>query len=613
MWVALLSFLLYATTFWHDYTQDDAIVIYDNMYTTAGISGVKGLLTKDTFHGFFKEDGKDKLVKGGRYRPLTPIMFAIEHQFFGANPAVGHIINALLYALLVVLLYKTLLQLWYRSGDPRWQLYSIMAATVLFAVHPIHTEAVANIKGRDEIMALLCSLGALYMCIRYVDTGRRKDLVLASIIFFLGLLSKENTITYLAIIPLSIYLTRGRSWKKTIRPVLAVVLATVAFLMIRTAVLGLDFGGETYELMNNPFLKIEDGKYVALGMAEKYATILFTLGLYLKLLVFPHPLTHDYYPRHVDIMTFADWQVLLALVAHVLLLVAAAKTWRKSPIIAWSILYYFMTLSIVSNIVFPIGTNMSERFVFMPSVGFCLMIAYGLFKIGYERSRQGTLVLLAIVGIALAAKTVVRNQVWKDDFTLFTTDVKTSSQSAKVLNAAGGAMSTKAAIMKDGPERTALLQQATTYLEQAMQVHPNYANPALLLGNVNYYRNDYEGAIKAYERAINLNPGFSDAETNLAIAYRDAGRQAGEKENDIEKAIRYLLRSNTLSPTDLETSRLLGVAYGVAGKHADAAKYFEIVYKAEPENQTILRNLYQAHSAAGNTERAAELLVKLQG
>jgi hypothetical protein len=82
-WIILVfGFLLYANTLTHKYTQDDAIVIYDNMYTTQGIAGIPGLLKYDTFKGFFKVEGKDKLVSGGRYRPFTPLMFAVEWQIF---------------------------------------------------------------------------------------------------------------------------------------------------------------------------------------------------------------------------------------------------------------------------------------------------------------------------------------------------------------------------------------------------------------------------------------------------------------------------------------------------------------------------------------------------
>ena len=76
----VLSVLLYANTFQHDFAQDDAIVITDNMFTTEGFSGLSGLFQYDTFYGFFKEEGKDKLVSGGRYRPLTPAMFAVEYE-----------------------------------------------------------------------------------------------------------------------------------------------------------------------------------------------------------------------------------------------------------------------------------------------------------------------------------------------------------------------------------------------------------------------------------------------------------------------------------------------------------------------------------------------------
>lgn len=612
LWLAMLSFALYANTFGHDYTQDDAIVIYDNMYTQQGVSGIGALLSRDTFHGFFKEDGKDKLVKGGRYRPLTPILFAIEYQLFGRSPMASHIMNALLYALLVVVLYRTLLALWYNTGDPAWKYYAVLAATCIFAVHPIHTEAVANIKGRDEIMALLGSLLALRYCLAHFHTKKRRYLLYGGLALFLALMSKENAITFLAVIPVSLYLSRETTARPVLRPGLAMLLPALLFLVIRTSVLGLDFGGESFELMNNPFLKIENGQYVPMTLGEKYATILFTLGLYIKLLVWPHPLTHDYYPRHIEMMSFGDPGVLASCAIYLGLIIVLFISWRRSRIIAWSIFYYFATLSIVSNVVFPIGTNMSERFVFMPSVGFVMVVGYLIYKYVYPSNAKIAHLVTLLIVMPMIAKTVYRNTVWKDDYTLFTTDVHTSTRSAKVLNAAGGAMSTRAANMPDGPQRTKLLDQSAEYLSKSLEIHPNYSNPALLLGNVNYYREDYDEAIEAYMRAMRLNPGADDAASNLAITYRDAGRAAGEKEQNLTKAMKYLKQSYSLNPDDMETVRLLGVASGVAGNHEAAAKYFEQVYKAQPDNQNIIKNLFQAHMSAGNVERAAELQGLLQ-
>ncbi len=184
--ILLFSFVLYFNTIKHDYTQDDAIVITDNMYTKQGLAGIDEILKYDTFKGFFKKEGKDKLVAGGRYRPFTLIMFAIEWEFFKTsqkNPdgsikkdgegntvyttsTIGHIFNILFYGLTGIVLYLLLLQLLLPGRSEIFAYGVAFISTFLFMAHPIHTEAVANIKGRDEIIALLGSLTAAYWTIR---------------------------------------------------------------------------------------------------------------------------------------------------------------------------------------------------------------------------------------------------------------------------------------------------------------------------------------------------------------------------------------------------------------------------------------------------------------
>jgi hypothetical protein len=161
-----LGFLLYANTLSHDYALDDAIVIYDNEFTQQGLSGVDDLLRYDTFRGFFKVEGKDKLVSGGRYRPWTPILFALQVQFFGLNPMVGHFFNAFFYGLTGLLIYVLLLQLLrvrFARGFTHWV---ALFTALIFLTHPLHTEVVANIKGADEMWALLGGLGALWASLR---------------------------------------------------------------------------------------------------------------------------------------------------------------------------------------------------------------------------------------------------------------------------------------------------------------------------------------------------------------------------------------------------------------------------------------------------------------
>ena len=438
-WIVLIfGVALYINTITHQFTQDDAIVIYDNMYTTKGISGLKGLFTKDTFFGFFKEEGKAKLVSGGRYRPFTPAMFALEYQLVGKSPWLGHLINILLYGFLCLMVYKLLISLICHKEDSESKRYLVFAAALIFAAHPLHTEAVANIKGRDEIMSMLGSIITLFAMIKYVDSKQTKFIILACISFFIAFLSKENTITFLAVIPLSLYYFRDMNAKEAIIKSAVLLLPTILFLMIRASVLGNDFGGTPMELMNNPYLKLVNGSYVPFDLGEKMATIMYTLGKYVQLLILPHPLTHDYYPRYIDIMHFSDISVLISLGLYIIIAFLALKGLRTKHIIGFSCAYFIITLSIVSNIVFPIGTNMSERFMFMPSLGFALLFGYFMQQYVFEKlGKQMFYISLGVIVSLYSIKTITRNFVWESDYRLFTTDVKTSTNSAKVLNAAG--------------------------------------------------------------------------------------------------------------------------------------------------------------------------------
>lgn len=581
-----LAFLLYANTLSHKYTQDDAIVIYENMFVEQGISGIPGLLKHDTFYGFFKEEGKAALVSGGRYRPFTPIMFAIEWEVYRlfagkdadirkVRPVLGHLINVLLFGLLVVLIFSTLYLLLKETEFASNNALSIsFIAALIFAVHPIHTEVVANIKGRDEIVALLASLYAFYLVLKSVQTKSNKPLISALIIFFIGLMSKENTITFVAVIPVALLMFRNIERKELILKSSLFLIPSIIFIMIRGLVLesGLGIGSDPpMELMNNPYLKVVGNQYVHFSLSEKLATIMFTLGKYLNLLFFPHPLTHDYYPRHVEIMSWKNITVVLSLVMYLIMAFASLKYFRKNRLVSFSILYFIITLSIVSNIVFPIGTNMSERFMFMPSVGFSLFVATLLTKLKNVKLSYG---LLAVMLFALSAKTIVRNNVWQDDFTLFTTDVKTSKRSAKLLNAAGGALTTEAGKLPDGQKKTQMLNEALGYLDEAVKIHPNYKNAYLLKGNANNLLKNYEPAIAAYELGLRMNPNDKNLNKNLGITLREAGSYYGKEKGDVVTALKYLKRAYQIDNKDYTTVRLLGVASGLSKDQPGAIRYF---------------------------------------
>ncbi len=604
------SFLLYANTFSHDYTQDDAIVITDNMFTKEGIEGIPGLLKYDTFYGFFKKSGKDKLVAGGRYRPLTPVMFAVEYEIFGQQPWIGHVMNALYYGLTVITLFLLLFKLFSRREDQKAALMIALGASLLFAAHPLHTEAVANIKGRDEIIALFASLLAMYISFRAHFEQKIGLHVLSGAIFFLGLLSKENTITFLAIVPLTFYFFTKEKVYNILLTMLPFVTATLVFLLLRGSILGWTIGEPPGELMNNPFLKIENGAWVAFTGAEKLATIMFTLGKYVQLLVFPHPLTHDYYPYQVGIRTWADPMVLGSLVLYIGLTVIAALGFAKKSPIAFGIAFYLITLSIVSNIIFPVGTNMSERFMFMPSVGFAISISYLIYLLTKKASANTFFLVIGVITLLFALKTFDRNKVWKDNFTLFTTDVHVSQNSAKLRNAAGGAISTAANEETNIQKKNAMLNEAVGHLNEAIRIHPTYKNAFLIRGNCYNWLKQYDKAIADYNRALQLDSDYADARKNLGITYREAGEYFGKEMGDLNKALNYLTKAYEMNPNDYATVRLMGVAYGMGGNSGKAIEFFTKCTELEPNNAFAWFDLGVAYFNADNKELGTSYINK---
>lgn len=647
----VLGFALYSNTLWHDYTQDDAIVIYDNMFTTKGIKGIPGILKYDTFYGFFKEEGKAALVTGGRYRPFTLLMYALEVQLFApkkkdangqvvkdkdgdtvydpyvregeknAIKFVGHLINILLYGFTGVVLYLLLLQLLGPNKNAVFPYFMALATTALFIAHPIHTEAVANIKGRDEIMTLLGSLSAAYFIIK-AYYKKASFSILAALCFFVALMSKENAITFIGAVPLMLYIFTKASFMEILKQTLPLIISAALFLIIRTLVLpNAGLGELSMELMNNPYLKIEGGQWVYFTFGEKMATIFYTLGKYLQLLVFPHPLTHDYYPRHVEMMTWADWKVILSVLAHLGLLVFGLFGLKKKDKLSFGILFYFGTLFIVSNILFPVGTNMSERFLFMPSIGFCFALSLILYRLHKKlilkkdkqisfANLQTPLLIIALITLAFGAKTFSRNFIWEDNFKLFTTDIHVSQNSAKLQNAVGGELLRVYSKSTDQALRTQKLTEAAEHLNAALRIHPTYKNSMLQLGNCYNYLKQYEKAIDYYNKVLTMDPNDKNAYNNLGITYRDAGRYYGEEKGDLNKAINYLQKAIPFDPNEYETLRLLGVAYGVSGNNNKAIEFFTKALASRPNNADAMWNLANSYFYAGNETKANELRQK---
>lgn len=603
------AFLLYANTMRHGFVLDDAIVITENVHTQKGIEGIPGILTTDAFTAFFQAEGKKTLVAGGRYRPFTLVIFAVVYEFAGKNPFAFHLLTVLLFAATCAVFYRTLGRLMLVRFGEGYAAMLAWVAALLFAAHPIHTEVVANIKGCDEIVTLLLSLGALWLVLKTADTGRQHWLAGAAAVFFLACLSKENAVTFLAVIPLALWFFRPAAGAGKIVawswPLLA---AFLAFFLIRTKIIGLSMSSDNADLMNDPFQKFAGGNWVPYDAGERLATIFYTLGKYVWLLLFPHPLTHDYYPLQIPMQTFGNPAVLLSLLLYAGLAVYALRGIGQKDPVRFGILFYLLTLSIVSNVVFPIGTNMGERFLFMPSAGFCIAAAALLLRIG--RSDKGmqwntALGIAGVLALFFSVKTLLRNPAWASNEKLFFTDLPTSPNSAKIHNACGGALFEKAVAEKDPITREQTFRESFAHADKAVQLYNRYKDALVTRAGCRFHLQDYDGAIADYRRAAELANNDPKILGYLAIALRQGGQHYGDKK-DFVTAAKLLNESWRLNNQDPGTARQLGVLAAIDKKPAESLEWFKKAAELAPDNASILFDLGTAYYFMGDIARQQE-------
>ena len=261
-------------------------------------------------------------------------------------------------------------------------LFVAATSAILFALHPVHTEVVANIKGRDEILALLLCLWSAYFAIKGTHHKKYGQLIIAAIFFFLAMLAKEVSVGFLVVVPLAYYLFRASNLIHSTIALSPLLIGFASYLVLRISVLGFSMGDPPpLELMNNPFLKFENGHYRVMTSFEKMPQIIYGLGKYIQLSILPHTLTHDYYPHHLRVDSMADWKVLSSLITMFLAFIWALKNYQRNNLIFFSIAFFTATLLITANIIFPVGTHLSERFLFSPSLGVCMLLAYLIFAI----------------------------------------------------------------------------------------------------------------------------------------------------------------------------------------------------------------------------------------
>ncbi len=590
------SFGLYFQSLKFGYVLDDLMVIQQNEYTQKGLAGLGKIFTEDSFTGYFKQ--QTKLLEGGRYRPLSLATFALEISLFGPNkPFWGHFFNIISYWLTALMLYLVLERIWPNQAERKWYFSIPFWAAALFLLHPLHSEAVANIKGRDEILALLFSLAALWSALRSADGYGRLYMYLSAVFLFLGMLSKENSITFAAIIPLTLWYFKGHSATKAAITAWPLYLAAFVFLVVRSKVLGyfLDPGVKITDLMNNPF--------VGMSGSERYATIFLTLGWYIKLLFIPHPLTHDYYPYHVPKVNWSDWRALGSLALYALMIGVAFYQMRRKTILSYAILFFLATTSVISNLFFSVGSFMNERFMFMPSVAFSLVCAWLLVDqlprlLRMERSSFNFISVAVVALIAGVYAFLVWNRVpeWKDGFTLNKTAIERSPNSARANCFIATAMYENLYLKESDPEKKReMREEMDKYIKRSLEIYPNYGSALIMkagmVGEQFLYDHQAEKMFHEFEKIL-------ERKTNIPY---------------IDQFMDYLVpRINH----DKFTSFCHRMGYEIFFKQKrdfpNAVKYLEYGIKARSIDLRLLGDMIEVYQAQGNQSKVLEYQKKLE-
>lgn len=603
--IAGLGFILYANTINHDYVLDDHSVIKSNWLVQRGTDGISTLLKTSYRYGYWNSPGT-------LYRPLSLVMFAIEWELSPDDPVLHHIINVLLYALTGFFLFIVLRKL---LSD--YNLAIPFIISLLFIAHPLHTEVVANIKSRDEIVSFLLVLLSFNFLLNYLKSNSVRTIILSVILYFLAFLSKESAITMLAVVPLMLYFFKNITLKKILIITGMFSIGAVAYLLLRQNVLGDVKSIESVSVMDNLLMSTS-------LVSQKLATAVYILGKYFLLLIFPHPLVCDYSYNQIPVINFTDIKAILSLLFYLGIFAWAIIRFKNKTLDVFGILFYLITLSLYANIFIIIGSSFAERFLFVPSLGFIIILVFLIFKILKKEiitekaytgipeiftKNKGVWGIIAVIFILYSFKTIDRNRDWKDNFTMYAADVKSSPNSArthyyhglelmkqKALNAGSeqeknkyldmaiNEFKTASGIYKyyaDAYDQTGLAyyrkndhNKAIEYYELALKYNPSKPITYSNLGAIYFGRKDYEKAIEVYKEAIKYNPRFADAHMNLGSTYATIGK--------MKKAIQAFLKGLEYNPNSAPLNYYTGVTYQQIGNINNAKKYLDRAYRLDP-------------------------------
>jgi tetratricopeptide (TPR) repeat protein len=536
--LVVVAFGVYANSFRNEFVWDcDTLIL--KWYEIRSLKNIPSLLK-----------GNVPVEHGGVYRPLRGVFYALNYQFWGKDPF-GYHFNALLIHLsATILIYFIILAI------GKNQTLAFMGA-LLFDVHPVHTEAITYVVASFDVIGLVFFLLSfyLYLVARRGEWQAKSGLAYgASLIFAIsGFFTYEMVLT----LPL-ILLIYDFCFKRIGQPLrykfyLPYVFSALVYVLIRVFLIGVRGRGEYFEgsfyltllTMSKALLKYVSLSILPVGLNVNHA---LPRGIFSLLYA-------ENCAEAVRSQSVLDGSVIVSIVVVVVLLSIALKARRSLPVVSFCILWFFITLFPVSNII-PFQNVMSERYLYLPSAGSCFLTAYlifGLMNLCGRRGRAVGLVMFVSLALFYAGATCVRNKDWKDKVSLWSATLKEIPQSA--------------------------------------MAHMN-------LGAAYISRGELEKAISHSLRAIELKPDNPKAYNNMAIAYCQLGK--------LHKSVEYYLMVLRQSPRYYKAYNNLGLAYGALGEYEKEIECYKKALMLKPSFIMARYNLGLAYYAKGLYEPAGD-------
>jgi tetratricopeptide (TPR) repeat protein len=584
----LLAFILYGNTMLNKFAVDDEFVT-NNAQVKKGFRAIPEIFT--TY--YITQQGNIGTTASD-YRPVVKLTFALEHQFWGTKPGVSHGINILIYFALSTLLFFTLKRIL-----KNYNILFPVVITVLFMAHPVHTEVVASLKNRDEMLAFIAGLGALWYILDYAETRKVRYLLIAMIIFIAGFLSKTSILPFLALYPLVLHFFTDLKPKKFI-PVFLVIFSALllAYFLPR---LFLPEVARSQNYIENP-LYFEKNLWLRLGTA--FMSLLF----YLRILIYPHPLLFYYGYNTIPVTNLANLWVLLSILLYAAFFIYAIMHFRKKQFLSFAILWYLIAIAMYSNILVPVVGIVGERFVFTASLGFVMALVFLVFKVFKADPRSLTLefdsrlkilAVIILISIPFTALTISRNRDWRNLFDLYRTDIKhLVEKSAKAnIQYAGYLMNTvyrDENFLRYGSVNQFKQQIIISHFRQALRIYPNNYQTLNDLGTVYLYINrNPDSAVVFLRKAVELRPNLQPAWVNLGMAYRQQG-----KFQDAIACYEHILKNN---PNQIKAVFALADVYNDMGDFGRAVKMNEEIMQAYPDLDMPYINIGNYNILQGDT------------